>query len=373
MELKTIIRGEQDLFRMEEHKAMPVEIQRYMFYKGELFPFTVINKKETDANIYWSLTIKTPRFENNRLFYLSKNKSGVTYDKVKKTIKIWFGHNISTLEHDLMPDIINTFQLDWFSNMSKSLKTLLNNTMLQNCIKGKITNPRDYVKAYLKTSPYKNLDISVELFYKTFSHIHIGSPKSFKKTILYSVNPNESLEYIGRTFNGSESNPTFYDLFNQAELLDRKINIKWSESRMKEVHKEWTRELMSIAIKRLAPVEYVYPKLETPKGISLITSNIELFEEGTLMHHCVYTNYEYRVRSKNYFVFKYDRNGVRATIGACILKDKVQIDQMYSIGNTTVKQEHRDYVSAWLNSKYTQDYFINMKETATEATLECVL
>jgi hypothetical protein len=357
MEIKTIIRGEQELFKMEEAKALPLPLQRYKFYKGDLYPFNVINKKETDTNIYWSLTIKTPRFENNRLFYLSKNKSGVTFDKAKKTIKIWFGHNITTLEHDIMPDIIKTFQLDWFSNMSNSLKTLLNNTMLQNCIKGKITNPRDYVKAYLKTSPYKNLDISVELFYKTFSDTRIGSPKSYKKTILYSVNPNESLEYIGRTFNQSSINSTIYDLFNQAELLDRKVNIKWSESRMKEIHKEWTRELMSIAINSIEPVEYNYPELETPEGISLITNNIELFEEGTIMDHCVYTNYEYKVRSKNYFVFRYNRNDVRATVGVTQAVDKIEINQMYSIRNTPVDQEHKDYVSTWLNSEYTRNWF----------------
>ena len=40
MEIKTIIHGEQGLAKMEEYKAMPVEVQRYLFYKGEIYGFS---------------------------------------------------------------------------------------------------------------------------------------------------------------------------------------------------------------------------------------------------------------------------------------------------------------------------------------------
>jgi hypothetical protein len=359
MEIKTVITGQLTLEKMEEYKAMPVEMQRYLFYKGEIYAFSTTSRKETDTHIYWCNSNRQPRFENNRLFYLNSNKAGVSFDKEKKTIKIWFGNSIQLLEGTILPDIINFFKLDWFSAMSYSLRTLLNKTMLQNMIKGKITNPRDYVKAYLKTSPYKNLDLSPELFYKTFMENEFNSPKGFKKYILYTTNPNEGLEHVAKQ-RTTMYNGELEDLFSQAEMLDRKVNLKWSETRMKEVHAEWTRELMGMAIKSIQPVDYNYPEIETPEGISLIKSNIELFEEGTTMKHCVYTNYERSVRNKTYYVFRYDREGVRATVGVKMHEYYPVIDQMYGPRNTQIDQEHKNYVQQWLKSEYGKNsLFIN--------------
>ena len=358
MEIKTVITGQLTLEKMEEYKAMSPDVQRYLFYKGEIYGFSTTNRKETDTHIYWCNSNRVPRFENNRLFYLNSNKAGVSFDKEKKTIKIWFGNSIQMLEGTILPDIINFFKLDWFDALSYALKTLLNKTMLQNMIKGKITNPRDYIKAYLKTSPYKNLDLSPELFYKTFTN-EPNSPKAYRRYILHASNPIEALEFIEKQRN-TIYNSQLEDLFSQAEMLDRKVNLKWSEARMKEVHAEWTRELMGMAIKSIQPVDYNYPEIETPEGISLIKSNVELFEEGTVMHHCVYTNYERRVRDKTYYVFKYDREGVRATVGVRMHDYYPVIDQMYGPRNTQIDQEHKNYVQQWLKSEYGKNsLFIN--------------
>jgi hypothetical protein len=351
MEIKTVITGQESLIKMEEYKAMSLEVQRYLFYKGEIYGFSTTNRKETDTHIYWCNSNRVPRFENNRLFYLNSNKAGVSFDKEKKTIKIWFGNSIQMLEGTILPDIISFFKLDWFDAMSYSLKTLLNKTMLQNMIKGKITNPRDFIKAYLKTSPYKNLDLSPELFYKTFTIHEHNSPKGFRKHILYATNPNEGLEYVAAQ-KTTMYNSQLEDLFSQAEMLNKKVNLKWSEARMKEVHAEWTRELMGMAIKTINPVDYNYPEIDTPEGITLIKSNLELFEEGTTMKHCVYTNYERSVRDKDYYVFKYDREGVRATVGVRMHGYYVKIDQMYGIGNTHIDQVHKEYVQKWLDAEH---------------------
>lgn len=362
MEIKTIIHGEQGLAKMEEYKAMPVEVQRYLFYKGEIYGFSTTNRKETDTHVYWCNSNRVPRFENNRLFYLNSNKAGVSFDKEKKTIKIWFGNSIQMLEGTILPNIIEFFKLDWFNALSYALKTLLNKTILQNMIKGKITNPRDYVKAYLKTSPYKNLDLSPELFYKTFTVQEHNSPKAYRRYILHSTNPNEALDYV-EAQRTTMYNGELEDMFSQAEMLNKKVNLKWSKARMKEVHAEWTRELMGMAIKSIQPVDYNYPEIETPEGISLIKSNLELFEEGTVMHHCVYTNYERSVRDKNYYVFRYDREGVRATAGVRVVgPNHIVLDQMYSIRNTKVDTKHKDYFISWLCSDKSKGLFTPNKQ-----------
>jgi hypothetical protein len=152
-------------------------------------------------------------------------------------------------------------------------------------------------------------------------------------------------------------------------MLNKKVNLKWSEARIKEVHAEWTRELMGMAIKTINPVEYNYPEIETPEGITLIKSNLELFEEGTTMKHCVYTNYERSVRSKEYYVFRYNREGVRATAGVRITgPDSIVLDQMYSIGNTVVDEEHKDYFTSWLYSNKSSELFKDGKKSKESIT-----
>jgi hypothetical protein len=355
METKEIIEGKADYERYLTFIEMPQELQRFNFYRGKIYPIYMVQKKETDTHVYWSSSEKKPRFENDRLFYTHKNRTGATWDKEKKTLKIWFGHTPSTLSTTILKDIILHFKIDWYNDLSESLKTLLNKTILQNMIKGKITNPRDFVKAYLKTSPYKKMDISPELFYKTFSdtdRFH-ASPKFFRKVLEFSTNVNHALELLTRQNGNLDS--YILDIYEQAAALNRKVNPRWSRARMNEVHTKWTRKIMAIEIKSLKAVDYGYPEFTTPKGIEIISNNYELFEEGTVMKHCVYTNYESRIRRREYFAFRYNRDGVRATIGATSDGEgNIKLNQMYSIGNTAVSSEHKQYVIDWLQDEHTQ-------------------
>lgn len=357
METKEIIQGQAEYDRYLAFLEMPQELQRFNFYRGKINDFWVVQKKETDTHVYWSSSEKKPRYENNRLFCTHTNKGGVTYDKEKKTIKIWFGQTPTTLSPAVLVSVINHFRIDWFSAMSNSLKTLLNKTMLQNMIKDKITNPRDYIRAYLKTSPYKKMDVSTELFYKIFNHISKSdtSPKYYRKILEFSTNINHALELLG-TQNGYLDN-YISDIYEQAAILNKQVNPKWSKARMNEVHTEWTREIMAMEIKSLEAVDYNYPEIETPEGIEIISNNYELFEEGTTMKHCVYTNYEYRIRKREYFAFRYNRWGVRATIGATSDgRGNIKLNQMYSIGNSQVSDEHKQYVIDWLQKEHTQSW-----------------
>jgi hypothetical protein len=228
--------------------------------------------------------------------------------------------------------------------------------MVKNMIKGKITNPRDYVKAYLKTSPYRKSEISPELFYKTFNNLHIQSPKTYRKIIEYSTDPNHALEFITAQNNGYIDH-NIIDLYDQASALDRKVNPKWSDARKKDVHAEWTREIMNIEIKSLEPYDYNYSKIDLPQGLEMIANNYELFEEGTTMKHCVYTNYESRIRSKQYFAFRYDKDGIRATLGV----DKsysmpATFNQMYGVGNSTISTDIVDSIKELIKSDYFQEW-----------------
>lgn len=332
------------------------EMQRFNFYRGKVTAFVCAQRKEIDTHVYWSYTEAKPRFENNRLFYTRNNKYGFTYDKTTKDFKFWFGRSIHEIPPFMLYDVFKHFNIDWYEKLSPSLISLLNATMVKNMIKGKITNPRDYVKAYLKTSPYRKSEISPELFYKTFNKPNIQSPKNYRKIIEYSTDPNHALEFITVQNNGY-IDCTITDLYDQASALDRRVNPKWSEARMKDVHAEWTREIMNIEIKSLEPYDYNYSKINLPQGLEIISNNYELFEEGTTMKHCVYTNYEYRIKSKQYFSFKYEKDNVRATLGV----DKsysmpATFNQMYGVGNSTISTDIVDSIKELIKTDYFQEW-----------------
>lgn len=332
------------------------EMQRFNFYRGKVTAFVCAQRKEIDTHVYWSYTEAKPRFENNRLFYTRNNKYGFTYDKTTKDFKFWFGRSIHEIPPFMLYDVFKHFNIDWYEKLSPSLISLLNATMVKNMIKGKITNPRDYVKAYLKTSPYRKSEISPELFYKTFNKPNIQSPKKYRKIIEYSTDPNHALEFITVQNNGY-IDYTITDLYDQASALDRRVNPKWSEARMKDVHAEWTREIMNIEIKSLEPYDYNYSKINLPQGLEIISNNYELFEEGITMKHCVYTNYEYRIKSKQYFSFKYEKDNVRATLGV----DKsysmpATFSQMYGVGNSTISTDIVDSIKELIKTDYFQEW-----------------
>ena len=340
-----------------EHLDNSPEMQRFNFYKDKIYPFSYGTRKETDTHVYWSYTDAKPRFENNRLFYTRNNKFGATYDKSKNDFKIWFGKAIYETPASLLQNITAYFKLDWYNQMSNSLQSLLNATMLKNMVKGKITNPRDYVKAYLKTSPYKKMNISPEIMYKVFNDHKLNSPKFFRKTIEYSLDPNHAIEMISKA-NGNV--PHFVsDIYMQAAILNRKVNSRWSESRIKEVHSQWTRDIMEIEIKSLKQEDYNHPPIDLPEGLKLISNNYELFEEGTVMKHCIYTNYEFKIKHKKYFAFRFEKDGVRATLGvdADYFQNKLKFNQMYGIGNSKIADEHVDYCKEFINSEYFQNWY----------------
>ena len=333
------------------------EMQRFNFYRGKVHPFQSAQRKETETHVYWAYTEAKPRFENNRLFYSRNNKYGFTYDKATKDFKFWFGRSIHEIPPFMLYDVFKHFNIDWYGNLSPSLASLLNATMVKNMIKGKITNPRDYVKAYLKTSPYRKSGISPELFYKTFAYSSLQSPKSYRKIIEYSTDPNHALELIASQGNNNGYvNHSITDLYEQAAVLDKKVNPKWSEARMKEVHAEWTREIMRVEVKSIKQHDYGYSPISLPTGMSLILNNYELFEEGTTMKHCVYTNYESRIRSKKYFAFRYEKDGIRATLGVELSYADAKFNQMYGIGNSAVPTDITDSMKQFINTEYFQKW-----------------
>ncbi len=116
-------------------------------------------------------------------------------------------------------------------------------------------------------------------------------------------------------------------------------------------------------------------------GLELITTKRRLFTEGSIQHHCVFTNYEYEVKRKQYAVFSYvNKDNKRITIG-CSIKRKttdyndnkyyyIEIEQMKLKRNDNVSREDELYIREIISNAENQYKIINYIGLVPEYTKE---
>lgn len=357
-------------------KTKPENIQRYKVFGNKVHTTSVQTKTETDDKIIIKHTQCRPVFR--RAYYIDKkNIEGITYDKQTKEVKIWFGKQFYELTGGIRNAFLKSFpELEWAANLSYGMINLINNTILKAMLKGKITNPRLLLQRYLNTSLGKKYNLEYERIYQKLKNTSdYFTIREHASKSLYFTNPTEYLIYIMDEAVNDKLNADFYtieDMITQAKILNKKINLSWSSKRLNEVHSEWTREIMSYEINQLEQKEY-YSDVELDfrhSNLELITNKVDLFKEGSEMKHCVYTNYNSRVEAKRYFVFKYTRGSVRATVGIRYDLVNAELDQMYGIGNSHISDNDKSYVKMWLDDENTQNWFKRFSTTWVQETIK---
>ena len=75
-----------------------------------------------------------------------------------------------------------------------------------------------------------------------------------------------------------------------AKILDKKINCKWCEKRLKLEHDQWSKELTNILYvedDRNMMVSKIYKLFAEQTSFELLTTTKEMYYEGTRNSHCV--------------------------------------------------------------------------------------
>lgn len=198
---------------------------------------------------------------------------------------------------------------DKYEFVEKIPADALSATVVKDILYGKITNPKDAILTYGKRLGIKHLN---EHMFKLSNNTHI--PMSVLCSV---INPAQLDTYVhehGQLPRGGE----FRDMIEQAYALEKVINLMWSPKRMSEEHTKWSRELMKLTIgtKSEEPVwsESIADTFRQ-HGLELCNTEQRVFEEGYLMHHCVYTNYWNRIQRKEYIALSMQLEDGPVTIG----------------------------------------------------------
>lgn len=129
------------------------------------------------------------------------------------------------------------------------------------------------------------------------------------------------------------------DLFDQARILNRKIKMSWSDRKIHDLHMKWTEEIQAFKTRNCSedPIWKNVPEL--PHGVELLNSEKRIAEEGTKMHHCIFTNYLNPLKHKNAIAFHIHGNNPYTVMFARNWKYDWSFNQAYHAWNRPLTEE----------------------------------
>ena len=403
---------------MKEYKSLDSSSQRFIYFsiidENPFQPISYINDdrlKKYGPLVYGDNVLKLYEDEEklsiytinyklcftNHSFFKHSATSGITYNKIKKKVNIWFGQNI---DMTLVRKLLSYKNIDWFRSVPSCASSKINKTLLSKILSGSITNVEDYIKCLLKVTfnyqfPYKTVkkffeneitlpwnnslydlgDLSDYLNQNTKKSEHSFNIDKIEFLYLirdYTINPSYTLDCIVNKRISYEYFESFRDMLKECRCVNEKINIKWSEKRLNQEHARISRRISEERIKNEKKITIeMFGELPLIKGVQMILmrDNYEFFYESMEMNNCVFSSYFSRAKHKTMFFFsikspqrctmsieKTNKNG----------EEKFIIEQIKGKNNTSVDNNFVSIIETWLSNADVQDFFKKNYETLTE-------
>lgn len=328
---------------VQDFLSMPDGVKKNLVYSknfaGNVYATGNILIRE-NGTVHYSYT--TYKITKGVKYFLKKNtQQGFTVDP-KGKMQVWFGDKLHKLP--LLYEVIMHVNQEWLNHNYLQFMT---NSVMGKVIIGKITNPHDLCKAILKL--YR-VEGSPSILRKAIEGNHL-TKMSLLEGIKSAKNLDHFLEFI---MTRVAYDNHYQDLMRQAVILERKIDFNWSDKRMCEEHKMWTKELMDLESDSMSkePLDWlnIYRYFNSDK-MRLLESEYDVYCEGKMMSHCVYTNYWSNIKNQAYVVFHVnDGSEYGATLGLNVGVDyKLSFNQLYGHHNMQVSSELHNDIKQWLD------------------------
>lgn len=345
----------------------PIDKQRFLFRTGKInYNINTVSLAEFDDKICFS-DITYRIYFNSKLYTRESNKKGFTYDKKTKKIKVWFGGSIQNfLNSEDIIKFLEYFGLNWLTN-ERYLLHIVRKTSFEKILSGKISNPIDLCSHYLRTSLKSKS--SPKLFYKCLRLFKERDVTSFlfKVGSYFKVCDNHNGVLNNFIMNKPEF-PHISDMIYQCTALDKKINCNWSMKRFDLEHTKLSNIMINYELEYVGDTIIKYDgELPLLDNCEILDTEKQIFSEGFLQKHCVYSNYFRRIANKHYFAirmyeperctigirpnFLYDANNKENKYDIAVL------DQVYGYRNNMVSDNTKLLINCWLELPEVQEYF----------------
>lgn len=379
-----IYHGAQTIEELNKAKAMPLHMQRFMFFTQKINrEFTVYKSYWTDDNRFVFVVdkYKVRLSSKGNLFTTSTYVHGLTYEPDNKhKLTLWRNTKLNDVWNEVLDTMLVSAGAEWAVN--PKLKRMLHNKgLFTRVLKGRITNSVGLEQAYLRVSPLvRDLKLSHRAtslamlskrgydMWNVYDFLSIvKDPESCIDKMLSGAKPERRETYNQETHQWEGHGDFGYfelqdyiqmDIRRELKILDKKIDHKWSSSRLMEEHTDMTREVMELELKLMKPVDYSYHS-ECPvmPGMELITNNRRLFSEGTIMRHCIYSYLDKAVDRKLFHF--HVMIGERPFSLAIEEKDGgvYGVQQMFRKRNASCSDTQRMLIDGWLSESSVQEWF----------------
>ena len=255
-------------------------------------------------NLYIN-SIITPIFSNYQRCCLL-NKILNTYTDLKSFIKEYLIYNDINISYKMFMNILKfiAYNKDTFDN--------------------------PYI-AYDEIITYMKVATNQETL---FNKLKTGVIQTRSSKPVNSVHQDGWLTSLTRAFNylGEVAEKSLVaDAVDLALQLNKKVNFSWSRNKFRDINVQWSRELMRKDIEKRNPQD-IYKNKELIKDAKLLSSERDVFEEGMIMHHCVYTNYWGLIKSGKYIALHLNStvNSLGITLGVWVRYDSNNQDNIIS-------------------------------------------
>lgn len=131
-------------------------------------------------------------------------------------------------------------------------------------------------------------------------------------------------------------NDELRDLLYQAKKLNRIVKASWSSRRIHDEHMKWTEEIHQLKTRNCSEEPIWERSIELPKGVTLLNSERAIADEGSSMHHCIYTNYCRLLKDRRMVAFHVVNEDGDFTCSFHICKDDIVFDQAHKAWNKTL-------------------------------------
>lgn len=283
----TLSEVEKRIYHLIDERALPHKIEACMYHK--------------ERNIIMATKTTSWMFKNNRFFLKSEYRTICTI-----TPRRVFCDNIVHAS-DVLCSLLGI----------ERIYSIVTKTDLRKVVKGGEKAYKEYVERRREelSLPYSLRDL------KTF--VDIKDMEDAKK-------------FTERYYDNDE----LQDLYRQAVALDKKIKMSWSDRKIHDLHMKWTEEIHKIKCRNCSTTPIWKNLTEFPQDVELLNSEMRIAEEGHKMHHCIFTNYLYYLRSRSSIAFHVRDFTVMFNINS---KGEINFSQAYHAWNKPLSSEDMAY------------------------------
>lgn len=343
--------------------AMPdgVEKRTIMTERPGPFEFADIIEIKSGAVFLSVKQIRLKAGNRNSLFLSRKAVEGITMIPNVET-RFWFNKKLT---ERYMQGFFKFIKKEW---IDYRLYDYMTNSLMKKVCDGKITNPIDLCKEYLKLNRIK---ASAKLFYKAILIADITKHEMYKAMMnaknvdhLFQriIRRKEVLDYLnsrtdqrvilyegyqlGRSGNTYAMEPVctdFHDIMQQCFIFNRKISFAWSDKRIIEEHWRMTRNMAEEKAKLEPDHTIDMKKIQSllPKHINILTNSRQTFMIGKSLRHCIYSSYWNRIKKIYYIAFHYSHSDGDFVVG-CHARDdgELHLDQARGMSNSFIPESY---------------------------------